>query len=1078
MEADLIDMLEQHALKSSAEVAFTFLQFNNDGKEEINITYKDVYDHARSIAVSLTEQGLEKGDRVVILSNQTYENIYAIYGAMFAGAIFTVIPSPENESKKQRFKSVLESSGAKFILCDYLETNRFEGNLCTELISGAPARKETEAPKIIYIDECTGNAAAWIKPELLGASLAYLQYTSGSTSAPKGVMMTYDNIGHSLECIINCFEKDIPKTSVFWTPIFHNMGLTALFLTVYTGSRSVIMSPLAFMENPIHWLRAISDYKAEMTLAPNSAFDFCVKVIEDKDVVDLNLSTLKYAVNGSESINLKTLDNFSKKFEKCGFKLSLFCSGYGLAEATCVVSISKGKPEFKLIDYDSMQKNQFVESADENPSKVRILSVGKILNGLKAVIVDPDTGKLRGEKEIGEIWVQGPTIADGYWKHGEETDKTFKGVVENQGGFFLKTGDIGAICEDNLYILGRLKEVIIINGHNLYSQDIEANLKEAIPSLRLSNIISFSKTMDGKEKVITCIEIAEGAHDVKNLESEISKTLYKVFEFSPYDTVFVRDRSLPRTDNGKIQITKSRELYGAGKLDILYSTTSSASKGLGVKEIIKPANEIEEKLLPIFKKLLAQDVEISTDDNFFTIGGDSLAITQLTAWVKNEFGIVIPLKYILENPTIQGVSKCIQMERENKGSANLFINKKSLYDECKLDESIVPDSLAAPVNNHPENVFLTGSTGFVGAYLIKALMEQTTANVYCHVRAKNREEALERIISNAKYFNCWKYDYRERIVPVLGELTKPLLGMGEDTFNRLSEIIDTIYHNGALLNFIYPYSYLKNINVAGTEECLRLACRNKAKVFNHISTFSVFDNPSHFRTTAFENDSLESEKGYFLGYTESKWVAEKLVRIAEKRGLQVCIYRPGEITGTKSTGLWKMNDLVSRFIVAGIQMGVMPDVSINVHMTPVDFIANAIVHLSLQPQSIGKAFNLVNKNIKTVRELADMINSFGYNIKVLPYDEWKQCLVASGPENALKLLEPLFLEEKSEEESVIRRYADLEAHFDSTNVFDGLKDTGIRCAPVDKALIFKYLCHFISAGYIPAPKAEAKAIAF
>jgi thioester reductase-like protein len=187
--------------------------------------------------------------------------------------------------------------------------------------------------------------------------------------------------------------------------------------------------------------------------------------------------------------------------------------------------------------------------------------------------------------------------------------------------------------------------------------------------------------------------------------------------------------------------------------------------------------------------------------------------------------------------------------------------------------------------------------------------------------------------------------------------------------------------------------------------------------------------------------------------------------------LKVNIFRPGEITGAKPTGIWKMNDLVSRFIVASIQMECMPGADINVHMTPVDFIADAIVNLSLQKQSVGKGFNLVNKNTKTVKELADIISSFGYKIKVIPYEEWKQRLVKDS-ENALKLLEPLFLEEKSEEESITRRYADLEASFDITNVVNGLKGTNISCAPVDKELIFKYLNHFIDAGYIPDPKTK------
>lgn len=1070
MEANFIERLKENALNSPMQVALTFLYYTDGNRSELNVTYSELYDRARSIAVSLIKEGLKAGDRVVILSNQSHDNVFAIFGVMFAGGVFTIIPSPEDESKKQRFKSVLKSSGAKFILFDNLSEKSLQQSLNTYSTKNEAVNGEIAGIKNIHAGHCNENPNEWVSPEISRTSLLYLQYTSGSTSIPKGVMVTYENLHCSLESARYCVKDNIPNISVLWAPIFHNMGLFTTFLNIYIGTRSVIMSPDAFMENPLNWLKAVSDYKAEHTAAPNSAFDFCTKYIKDDALSNLDLSSLKYVINGSEPITSKTLNGFINKFEKCGFKLSMFCSSYGLAEATCLVSGAQNKLDFKFIDYNDMKKNRFVVCGEDNLSKMQVLSMGRVLGDLKAVIVDSNSGKEKGENEIGEIWLQGKSVSNGYWNNGE-SDTTFKGTLDNHEGFFLKTGDIGAIYDDNLYIIGRQKEVIIINGHNLYSQDIEKNIKEAVPDLKLCSIISFSKTIDNKERVITCVELTAGVqYDLKALERKINDTFSNIFSFSPYDIAFVEEHSLPRTDNRKIQIIKSAELYENGELKIVYSTKCIEASRQSMKTILKPGNTYEEKVLEIFCRLLEPDEEISTDDSFFAIGGDSLAVTQLAAMVKNEFGTVIPLKYILENPTIQAVSKCIQLEKENKGLKDFYTRNKSLIEECKLDKSIVPSLQGELQISNPTNVFLTGSTGFVGAHLIDSLMRRTNATVYCHVRAKNKEDAYKRIIDNAKYFWCWKEEYRERIVPVLGELTKPLLGMSEDAFEQLSRIIDTIYHNGAVLNFIYPYSYLKNINVTGTEECLRLACKNRVKVFNHISTFSVFDNPSYFRTIAYENDSLDSDKGFFLGYTESKWVAEKLVRIAEKRGLKVCIYRPGEITGAVSSGIWKMNDMVSRFIVSCVQLEAVPDIPVNVHITPVDYIADSIVHLSLQEISIGNAFNLVNESVKTVREIGDLIRLFGYNVKTIPYEDWKQLLVESDSENALKLLEPLFLEEKSEEESITRRYADLEAHFDISNVLNGLKDTEISCAPVDEKLIFKYLEYFISAGYIPAPK--------
>lgn len=1065
---NLIDLLEKKVFKTPEKVLYTFLQYKNDEKKELNLTYRNIYDKARSVAVYLKKKGIKKGDRVIIFSSETYDNIYSIFGTLFAGAIFTLIPPPVDEGKKQRFTSVLESSGAKYIFLNSTMAQLIENNndlsLLLNQFNDNVSKEKPNTIEIINVDECTEDPEEWIKSEIDSNTLAYLQYSSGSTSNPKGVMISHKNVLHNLEAIDKFLRADKCDTLVSWVPFFHNIGLIGVvFLNVYSDRRNIIMPTATFLEKPIRWFQAISEYKAEMTIAPNSAYNLCTKIINDNYLKNLDLSSLNFVINGSEVINYKDIAQFSEKFEKCGFRASVICPAYGLAESTCAVTMKLFNPISKIIDYNSFQKNLFLISENNKLPQKEIVSVGKVLNDMKAIIVDSSTNRVCEKNEIGELWVKSDSIGMGYWDKPEETQETFKAVLEDEEGYFLRTGDLGIIYEDELYISGRIRDVIIINGHNVYPQDIEFNLKQHIPILDNHIIVSFSTMFNEKERVILCIESDTANVDFKALTDNINKTVHQIFEFSPYDVVFVKSGSLPRTDNGKIRLFKVKELYESNELDIICNTKSLHK--IEEKELTK-CNEIQHKIKSFFKEILKSDY-MSLHDSFLELGGDSFDTVQLVFDIEEEFGIKVDLKDILKNPSILGISEYVEKKKINESLQYIDNYEYDLYKECQLPEDIRPEVYPNLINNVSKNIFLTGSTGFVGAHLIKSLIEKADVKIYCHVRAKSTPEGFNRIKNNMKHYECWNENYSEKIVPVLGDLTKPLLGIEESNFNKLAEEIDIIYHNGALLNFMFPYNYLKRSNVFGTIECLRLACKTKAKHFHYISTFSVYDNPSHFKTIAYEDDKLESAEGYFLGYSETKWVSEKLVRIAEERGLKVSIYRPGDITGGSYTGIWDVNDLVSRVIVACIQMKAVPDMPVNIFYTPVDFVSDAIAHISLNENAIGKAFNLININIISVRELANIINEFGYDVKLIPYDEWQTMLINSeSDKNVLKILDCLFLDECTEETSIVRRYSDLEAHFDISNTLDALKETNIVCQPANKDLIFKYLQYFEKKGYI------------
>ncbi|MBF0441606.1 MAG: thioester reductase domain-containing protein [Oligoflexales bacterium] len=1063
----IVDLIKYQSATSPDMKILTFVKYEHGKEIESTLTYRDIDMMARRIASNLREKGVRAGDRILCLSTQSEEDVYSIFGSLYAGATFILIPPPSDTAKRERFLSVLDSSKPKFMLTSNL--------LLTEVCDISRLMLLTNMKEDFFVNiDGTEQPAESVGPiETDPESLAYIQYSSGSTSSPKGVMVTHRNLLSNMKSIMEVsFKAENPvKSYLAWAPFFHNVSLINLFIGTSAAIPMVWMRPSDFMEKPLRWFEQMTRHKTESTFGPNSAFNFCARSISKKDLDGIDISSLKLIANGSEPVDLCTLELFTEAFRDVGMSIDKFVPGYGLAEVTSMATSSRDGVVFSYIDGEKLGENKFVKVEKSHPRAKTIVSAGHIGAGFKMITVHPDTLEICGEGEIGELWIQGPSVAKGYWQAEEATKETFCATNPSSEGLFLRTGDLAYLDGRVVYITGRMKEVIIINGHNFYSSDIQETVKKSVSELKSSTILTFSVLRDKKEKVVTCVETLKRHkdEDLDVMARSIVDIISKTYEFSPDDIIFAGAGTLPRTDNGKIQLLKAKKLYTDGLLPSYYSL--EGRKESPSQTAKKPRNDLERQISEIFCDLLKPANEIGIDDNFFMLGGDSIAMVQLAARIRETFGIEIPIKFLLNEPNVEKVADLVEQFKRGVAPSEIKIKKANLYEECRLDETIVPAVFPEGTKfMPPKNVFLTGGTGFVGAYLIKEIMENTDARIYCLVRAKDRQTALSRIRENSSHFLVWDESYASRIIPVLGELSKPLMGIDRGEFEELSTFIDTIYHNGAMLNFIYPYERLKGINVIGTEECLRLACLNRPKYFHHVSTFSVFDNPSYFKKTALESDPLESPDGYFLGYTESKWVAEKLVRIAMDRGLSAAIYRPGEISGAADTGIWKMSDAVIRNLVSCVQMNAMPDIDTRFHITPVDYVAKGIVLLSLQENSLGKAFHLVNNNIKSIDEIAKFLRKFGYPLESVTFDEWKKRLFAADEKNAMKPLEELFREKKKEGEEIHRRYGELEAFFSVEQAEAGLRKAGVSCDPLDDKLLTRYFNYFIKAGYIESPR--------
>jgi thioester reductase-like protein len=446
-------------------------------------------------------------------------------------------------------------------------------------------------------------------------------------------------------------------------------------------------------------------------------------------------------------------------------------------------------------------------------------------------------------------------------------------------------------------------------------------------------------------------------------------------------------------------------------------------------------------------------------DNFFELGGHSLKAIQMMSLLNQTFQVELPLRNLFFTPTVAELAQTIELARQADSAVTANeITTVDLQAEVVLDSTINPGDLIYQPVVEPSAILLTGATGFLGAFLLAELLQQTQADIYCLVRAANLAAGKQRLKENLEAYLLWEASFNSRIIPILGDLSQPLLGLGDEQFHLMARTIDVIYHNGALVNHVYPYDLLKAANVRGTEEVLRLASQIKIKPVHFISTTSVFGSDEYLKVGVVkENDPLEHSQGLSGGYAQSKWVAEKLVMIARDRGLPCSTYRFSRVTWHSQTGVWNQNDLLYKFIKACIQLKSAPKMNTMIEITPIDYLTKALINLSQQSESLGKTFHLVNTHDVPWSQIVDCITSLGYPLQHLYYDDWLAELLRStqiSTDNALYSFVMLAEDNRSSQEMPNETPS---LKFDCENTLSGLANSSIRCPEVDNKLVQAFL---------------------
>ena len=548
---DLISILNQRASQTPNQLAYIFLK--NRENQEQNITYQQLSQNSKNIAIKL-QSLIPEGSRALLLYPQGLEFINAFLGCLSAGIIAVPAYPPKRNQKMSRLAAIIKDAEPQIILTT--------SSMLESIKEKLPDIVDSSALQWLATDSLNNDEEelSYIFPNISSDSLAFLQYTSGSTGTPKGVMISHGNIVHSSASIQKAFELTEKSVSVTWLPSFHDMGLIdGIIQPLYTGFLGVILPPESFLQRPIFWLQAITKYSATHSGGPNLGYELCVEKIAAEEQKNLDLSSWVSAYSGAEPIRRKTLEDFITKFQSSDFQSQYFYPCYGMAEATLMITGGNIEDEPVYLNVQSeLLENKIVLKADvERDNYQQMVGCGHTWLDTEVRIVDPETCTQCADNQVGEIWVSGSSIAQGYWHQPEKTTETFQAKLVDVGERnFLRTGDLGFIQNGELFITGRIKDVIIIWGRNHYPQDIEYSVQQSHKALSLDCGAAFTVEVNNQEKLVIVQEVERSylrKLAVDEIVSAIRETVALNHGLQVYAILLIKPASIPKTSSGKIQ---------------------------------------------------------------------------------------------------------------------------------------------------------------------------------------------------------------------------------------------------------------------------------------------------------------------------------------------------------------------------------------------------------------------------------------------------------------------------------------------------------------------------------------------
>jgi amino acid adenylation domain-containing protein/thioester reductase-like protein len=833
--------------------------------------------------------------------------------------------------------------------------------------------------------------------------LAYIIYTSGSTGRPKGVQISHDSLINLL--ISMATTPGLSSTDVFLsiTTISFDMVVPELYLPLLVGAK-IVMGSRAVATDPTKLTQLLESSGATCFQATPTTWRMLIAA-QWQGHPKLKI------LCGGEAMTRSLADQL---LDRCGELWNM----YGPTETTVWSMACRVEANGKPVPLGEPIANTQIYIIPEATQRQD----------------DPTTTADIGES--GELYIGGIGVARGYLNRPELTAEKFIADPYNPGGRLYRTGDLARrSLNGDIEIIGRADNQVKIRGYRIELGDIETALSEH-PDVQVGVVIAPEDSSGTKRLVAYVVAAANATIVPLSLRAWLSE---KLPHYMVPSTVIVMD-TLPMTPNCKVD----RRSLPLPNLD-------------QQEAIIAPRNAIETQLVKLWSEVL--EIEVGIHQNFLECGGDSLRTALLMSRINETFKLQVPLECLFKAPTVAGFAPLLETIR-TVGTTEFTITPEQLRHETNLPADIQKRT-AIKANQH--QLFLTGATGFIGAFLLQELLlKQPQARVYCLVRAKDLSTAIDRLRTVMQNYEIWDDRFGERIIPILGDLEKPMFGMTEQQFCELADKVDVIYHSGAYVNLLYPYSALRAANVGGTIEILRLATIGQTLPVHYISTIDVFHSYLYNGfEPILESDPLLNSEGYFEGYAQTKWVAEKLVMNARDRGLPVTIYRLGMITGHSRTGGSQLGNLVCRMIKGFIQLGSAPDLAMEMVLAPVDYVVSALAYLAAQPQSLGQTYHLVSPDRLSMREFVGHINTAGYAVKLMPNSEWCEQLLQMSVDNALTPAAAMFIHSEQHGGSLIATSTCVAQIHDDRRAQADLQPSGITCPAVGETTIAAYIQYLI-----------------
>lgn len=696
----LVELLLWRVANQPDQRAYTFLADHEN--TELEISYQSLDQNARKIGAWLQSMGLA-GERALLIYPPGIDYILAFFGCLYAGVIAVPAYPPDPERLNRtlpRLQAIAKDCQAKIVLTtdSILKMmkiinfgarvsegikkipliNRFQDSLNKLISQQSGIFSDPVLRQLSWYsteDKNLSSPQDWQPPNITTNSLAFIQYTSGSTGTPKGVMISHQNLLYNLALIYNNFEYSSSTEGVIWLPMYHDMGLIGGILQpLYGGVPCTLLSPITFLQRPLVWLQIISQIKNKKIISggPNFAYDLCIRKTTPEQRAKLDLSHWDIAFSGAEPVRPQTLNQFYETFKSCGFKSEVFYPCYGLAEATLMVSGGIKHSSVITANFNRLALEKGIVAAEESQSKtaVQLVSCGQNQPGQKIRIINPATLTLCQPDEIGEIWITGPSVAQGYWGRNEDTEQIFNAYVKDTGeGPFLRTGDLGFLKEGELFITGRSKDLIIIRGRNHYPQDIELTVEQSHPALRPGCGAAFSIEEANEERLVIVQEIRSNRkHSIEEIVNTIRQAVVEAHDIHPYAVVLIEPRTIPKTSSGKIQRQQCKAEYLAQTLKVVNSSILSQSEflvqedGLTRESLISALPEkrkslIESHLLNQTSKILKiMPSQLSTKQPLIGFGIDSLTAVELSSEIESTLGIRLPMESIISGESIEEIT--------------------------------------------------------------------------------------------------------------------------------------------------------------------------------------------------------------------------------------------------------------------------------------------------------------------------------------------------------------------------------------------------------------------------------------